>query len=589
MRICIVGAGVSALTTAKELKSKNFDVEMFDKRSNVGGLWHFDKKTSTVSDHTVLSTSVSFIQFSDFPEMDATNEGYFPNYKVYLTYLEKYIQKHDLLPLIKLEHEVTKTVRNGDKWDVTIANKDGETTKTYDYVVVCTGLNHEPLVPRFEGDESFKGQNIHSSLLESTDSLKDKKILIVGGGESAADLAHAVLPYAKSISMALRKGHIVTLSKGPGQRPADHGSFRAKIWLPKPFLHDFHHCCIPKVQDQFSSFRTFYTFLVLPILLLTLQIRPFFKFFFSLFDYRTWRALFTTPERHGPASGVELSKAIADISKNPPKSEAEVEQRFWQYRKLFNWFSGGTHSTQPFTKSPAFFYDIARGDINIRPGIKRYHEHGVEFDDGSVEEYDAVILCTGFRMLLPFLDNMTLDGRTLYKNTFMPELPNMAFVGFARGSIGATPPVPEMQARWLSGLLTGRLQLPSVEEMNKTIKCDADEYNRRRPNHAQRLTFLVDYHGLMEGLAGIIGCKPQLWRLITKPRILYAVLFGPMACYQYRIHGPDTDIAAVEKAIAKLPPPMFFRVIQGTVLFIFMKPVFSLLGALGFKKFKPTV
>jgi len=589
MRICIVGAGVSALTTAKELQSKNFEVEMFDKRSHVGGLWHFDKKTSTVSDHTVLSTSVSYIQFSDFPEMDATQEGYFPNYKVYLTYLEKYIQKHNLMPLIKLEHEVKKTVRNGDKWDVTIAHDGKETTQTYDYVIVCTGLNHEPSVPRFEGDDIFKGQNIHSSLLESTDSLKDKKVLIVGGGESAADLAHAALPYAKSISMALRKGHIVTLSKGPGQRPADHGSFRAKVWLPKVFLHDFHHCCIPKVQDQFSAFRTFYAIIVLPILLLTLQIRPLFKILLNLLDPRMWKALFVAPERHGPASGVELSKAIAEIAKTPPKSEAEVEQRFWKFRKLFTWFSGGLHNSQPFTKSPAFFYDIARGDIAIRPGIKRYHEHGVEFDDGTVEEFDSVILCTGFRMLLPFLDNLTLDGRKLFKNTFMPELPNMAFVGFARGSIGATPPVPEMQARWLSGILTGRLQLPSVEAMNKVIKTDAEIYNKRLPNHANRLTFLVDYHAVMEELAGIVGCKPQLSRLITQPKLFYAVLYGPMTCYQYRIHGPDTDMAAVHKAIDKMPAPMFFRVIQGTVLYIFMKPVFLLLSALGFNKFKPTL
>jgi dimethylaniline monooxygenase (N-oxide forming) len=589
MRICIVGAGVSALTTAKELKSKKFEVEMFDKRSHVGGLWHFDKKTSTVSDHTVLSTSVSFIQFSDFPEMDATNEGYFPNYKVYLAYLEKYIQKHDLMPLIKLEHEVKKMVRNGDKWDVTIANAEGEFTNTYDYVVVCTGLNHEPSVPRFEGDDIFKGVNIHSSLLESTDSLKDKKVLIVGGGESAADLAHAALPYTKSIAMAFRKGQIVTLSKGPGQRPADHGSFRAKVWLPKVFLHDFHHCCIPKVQDQFSAFRTFYTLIVLPIALITLQIRPFFKLLLDLFNYRMWRALFVAPERHGPASGVELSKAIAAISKNPPKSEAEVEQRFWKFRKLFTWYSGGLHNSQPFTKSPAFFYDIARGDIAIRSGIKRYHEHGVEFEDGSVEEFDVVVLCTGFRMLLPFLDDLTLDGRKLFKNTFMPELPNMAFLGFARGSIGATPPVPEMQARWLSGLLTGRLQLPSVETMQAVIKTDAECYNKRLPNHANRLTFLIDYHAVMEELAGIVGCKPQLWRLITKPKLFYAVLFGPMTCYQYRIHGPDADLPAVEKAIAKMPPPMFFRVIQGIVLYVFMKPVFTLLSALGFNKFKPTL
>jgi dimethylaniline monooxygenase (N-oxide forming) len=589
MRVCIIGAGVSALVTAKELTAKNIEVKMFDKRSQLGGLWNFDPKLSTVSDHTVLSTSASFIQFSDFPEMDTLGEGYFPHYKVYLKYLEKYVATYNLLPLITFNHEVIKTEQKGKQWKVSFRYGKKTTSEIFDYIVVCTGLNHEPLTPKFEGEEIFKGLNIHSALLESTESLRDKRVLIVGGGESAADLAHAALPYAKKIYMSFRKGNIISMSKGPSQRPADHGSFRSKVWLPKIFLHDLHHCCIPNVRDQYSAFRTFYVILSLPLLLLTFSFKKFAKEFLSLFDRNMWTALFSPPQRYGPASGLELSKACQELTKEPTESKDELKRRFDKLRQLFSWYSGNLGSTQPFTKSSAFFHDIARGKLTVKPNISRYHEETISFEDGSSEEIDVVVLCTGFRLLLPFLEEAELDGRKMYKNTFLPDKPNMAFLGLARGSIGATPPVPEMQARWLAGILTKRLKMPSVEMMKKVIKKDAEIYNQVRPNHADRLTFLVDYHALMEELAGIVGCRPQLSRLILQPKVLYKVLFGPMTCCQYRLHGPDANPEAAMKALDNTPYPLIFRVTQGVVLYVFMKPVFVFLSKIGFDKFKPVL
>ncbi len=204
--------------------------------------------------------------------MDTVGEGYFPHYKVYLRYLEQYVAKHNLLPLITFNHEVIKTEQKEGKWEVSFRHEKKVTPETFDYIVACTGLNHEPLVPKSEGEENFKGVNIHSSLLTNTESLRDKNLLIVDGWESGADLAHAAILYAKNIYMSLRKGNIISMSKGPGQRPADHGSFRSKVWLPKVFSHDFHHCCIPSVQDQYSAFRTFYILLSLPLIINNLSL-----------------------------------------------------------------------------------------------------------------------------------------------------------------------------------------------------------------------------------------------------------------------------------------------------------------------------
>ncbi len=73
-----------------------------------------------------------------------------------------------------------------------------------------------------------------------------------------------------------------------------------------------------------------------------------------------WTALFTEPQRFGPASGLELSKACQELTKTPTESPKELKRRFKKLREYFSWYSGGFSGTsQPLTKSSRFFQDIA--------------------------------------------------------------------------------------------------------------------------------------------------------------------------------------------------------------------------------------
>jgi dimethylaniline monooxygenase (N-oxide forming) len=591
MRVCIIGGGASGLVTAKHLKEEGIEVEILEKRDGLGGLWYFEPQVSTVSDNTHATTSKTYLQFSDFPmEKDIS---YFPHHSVYLDYVKRYAEHHNLLPLIKLSHEVINLQKQGEQWEVTVRHGEETYKDKVDAVAICSGLHHVPRMPDLPGQENYKGINIHSSVLGSIEELRDKRVVVVGGGESATDLVHELAAVAKEVYISLRKGQIITLSWGSEKLPADHGSFRSKVWLPRKFLHDFHHCCIPNVEDQYSAFRTVYTILSLPVLLLTLSFKRLIKAFFSLFHWKMWVALFKAPQRFGPPSGIELSKDCQELCQEPAQSEEEVERRFWELRHLFMWYSGGLHNTQPFIKSPEFFRDIAKGTAKVVPGIVGYTgDLEVEFDGSSKVEADAVVLCTGFKTSLPFFkpqNDEVLDSRLLYKNVFIPGESTLAFIGFARPNIGASPPVAEMQARWFSGVLSGRIQLPTIEQMKITIDKDSEHYNKSRKYHAERLTALIDYHVYMEQLAKFVGCRPQLWRLIFKPKLLFIFLFAPMASFQYRIHGYGANPEAAMKAIDRLPRILFFRVTSGIVLYFLMKPLFTVLGKLGLRQFSPLI
>ncbi|KAL6349005.1 hypothetical protein AAG906_033661 [Vitis piasezkii] len=94
----------------------------------------------------------------------------------------------------------------------------------------------------------------------------------------------------------------------------------------------------------------------------------------------------------------------------------------------------------------------------------------VIFYDGSVVLADVILHCTGYKYHFPFLDTsgiVTVDDNRvgpLYKHIFPPHLaPGLSFVGL----LWKVLPFPmfEFQSKWIAGALSGRIGLPSQEEM----------------------------------------------------------------------------------------------------------------------------
>ena len=87
-------------------------------------------------------------------------------------------------------------------------------------------------------------------------------------------------------------------------------------------------------------------------------------------------------------------------------------------------------SSQP-TVSPTLIHHIQRGNIKIRQNIASFHENGVFFKDGQKDDFDSVIMCTGFKVDVPFLspelksaafgDSKSKNSVNLYKQVFLPS------------------------------------------------------------------------------------------------------------------------------------------------------------------------
>ena len=88
------------------------------------------------------------------------------------------------------------------QWIVTTKNltSQRELKEKYDFVLVCNGHYTEPNKPKVPGLETFKGKVLHTHDYKDFRGFEDKKVLVVGIGNSASDVACELSRHASHVS-----------------------------------------------------------------------------------------------------------------------------------------------------------------------------------------------------------------------------------------------------------------------------------------------------------------------------------------------------------------------------------------------------
>ena len=201
--ICIIGAGSSGIAAAKALKQKGLAFEMFEKGSDIGGNWRYnnDNGVSAAYRSLHIDTSRNNLQYPDFPIPDHLPD--FPSHWQVMEYLDAYAERFGIRPHIRFRTSVTKAAPAGDGgfWDVTL---DSGETKRYRAVLVANGHLWDTRLPDFPG--RFDGMAIHSHAYKTADAFEDKRVLVVGIGNSAVDIAVDLCRRASSVHLSTRRG-----------------------------------------------------------------------------------------------------------------------------------------------------------------------------------------------------------------------------------------------------------------------------------------------------------------------------------------------------------------------------------------------
>ena len=229
-KVCVIGAGPSGITAAKNLKDEGMDVVVFDLGAEVGGNWVFTEEIghSSVFETTHIISSKTLSEYEDFP-MPSDYPDY-PSHKHLAKYFQDYARHFDLYPLIQFRTLVKHCERNQDgTWTVTV-EKNGETSShQFDALAVCNGHHWLPRMPQYPGQ--FDGEFIHSHEVKKFSRFAGKRVLVIGGGNSACDVAVESSRVAASVDMSWRRGYWIAPKFMMG-KPAD--VFSTKIhWLPR--------------------------------------------------------------------------------------------------------------------------------------------------------------------------------------------------------------------------------------------------------------------------------------------------------------------------------------------------------------------
>ncbi len=436
-KVCIVGAGSSGLTAAQVLQARGIPFDCFEKGSTVGGNWRYENDNGTSSAYRSLhiNSSRKLMSFKAYP-MPAEYPDY-PSHEHVAAYFDAYVERFGLAERIAFNTEVVSVEPVDDDengrgrhlrrypeqmstapWEVTVEGPDGRRTERYRAVLVCNGHHWKPRWPEppFPGAEDFAGEQIHAHHYREPDVLVGKRVLVLGIGNSAVDIAVESSRIAEKTFLAMRRGAFV-LPKYLNGKPIDEAAPPLASRLPLP------------VQ----------------------------RFFI----------------------GRMLKVAVGEMG---DYGLPEPDHRLLE-----------AHPTVSSELLPR----LGHGDIEVKPNIDRFAGGGtVRFADGSEEEVDLVVYCTGYEIEFPFLAEGVFPVRDnrlpLYRRVVALDQAGLYFVGFIQ-PLGPIMPIAEAQAEWIADLLDGSASLPSAAAMREEI-VDYRKRMEKRFVASKRHTIEVDFH-----------------------------------------------------------------------------------------------
>lgn len=191
----IIGAGPVGLAVAKSFKEAGIPYHQVDADDDVGGNWyHGTYKSAHILSARRVMEYPDFKMPEDYPD--------FPSSGQMLKYYQSYASHYNLTESIQFNTKViyVNPIKE-NLWEVTFANN---TTKIYKGVVVCNGHHWSKNYPEYEGN--FTGNSFHSKEYKSPDQLRDKRVLVIGAGNSAFDIASESARVSSKNFISVRRG-----------------------------------------------------------------------------------------------------------------------------------------------------------------------------------------------------------------------------------------------------------------------------------------------------------------------------------------------------------------------------------------------
>ncbi|MDO9375193.1 MAG: NAD(P)/FAD-dependent oxidoreductase [Ferruginibacter sp.] len=188
--VLVIGASVSGLALAASLQKQGIDYLIIEKQAQVGAPWrqHYERL------HLHTNKRVSNLPFKKF----GSEIPRYPSRRQVVSYLDDYQKTFHIHPIF--DSEATSIRREQDHWITETSNGIYQSK----YLVMATGAFGKPRQILIKGMESFPGRILHSAVYKTGEAFKAQRVLIVGFGNSACEIAIDLYEQGASPSMSVR-------------------------------------------------------------------------------------------------------------------------------------------------------------------------------------------------------------------------------------------------------------------------------------------------------------------------------------------------------------------------------------------------
>lgn len=225
MTYLIIGAGPSGLAAARVFKEAGLPFEVAERNLDVGGQWLYGAPSSSIYESTHLISSKGTTAFADYPMPD--DWPAYPHHTQVFDYLKAFASHFDLYPSIRFNRAVTRLTQEDGRWQATF---DDGASVTYAGVVIANGHLSDPELPPVTG--TFNGELMHAKTYKSPDIFADRRVLIVGMGNTGCDIAVDAVHRAAKVLWSVRGGNHFT-PKFLGGKPSDEANHKPRFVLPR--------------------------------------------------------------------------------------------------------------------------------------------------------------------------------------------------------------------------------------------------------------------------------------------------------------------------------------------------------------------
>lgn len=491
-KVAIIGAGIAGLAIAVSLGRLGLNYTIFDRQSEIGGVWSSNRYPEVRVD-----TNSFFYQFS-FEKRYPWSE-YYASGPETRKYLNQIAGKYDIQSHARLQHEVlaARWLEQEAVWELEIKGPSGQVgVEQFNFVVSASGLFSVPKLPAIAGIESFAGAISHTAQWDPDLNPHDARVGLIGTGSTGTQ----ILPY-----LAREAESVIVF-----QRTAN--------WISA--LDGYRNRVSPEAQWLFENV----------------------PYYWNWFGYSLFVA--SSGLQHGEAYDPEWIAGGGQISEVNDKLRSSITD--YIRSKVGHdpaLFEACLPKYAPLGRRPVVdngWYDaLLQDNVElVTTGIDHVERDAIVTADGHRYPVDTIVLAAGFEVERYFwpvmyegrggtkLDELwSTDGPRSYLSLVMPGFPNLFTIYGPNASprAGGYYTWAELWSRYIAQAI-----VTTLESGNKSIEVRReifDDYNKRLDEAMEGLIFKEESAGgYYVNTQGRVGVKmPWLvedyYEMVAQPNL----------------------------------------------------------------------